>query len=97
MGTAVLSRKSSSSKGKRVSSVGRRKPTLREMRLRHALSATELAKRAGVATSTITDIEDKDAKPRMSTIRSLAAALDCQPQDIAWPGNPFGLLEGGAE
>lgn len=92
MATGVLARKASGYKGKRVGSAERRKSTLREMRLRRALSASELAKRAGVATSTVTDIEDKNAKPRMSTIRRLATALDCAPQDIAWPGDPFGLL-----
>lgn len=93
MATGVLTRKAAGYRGKRVGSVGQRKPSLREMRLRRALSATELAKRAKVATSTVTDIEDNNAKPRMATIRALSAALDCEPQDIAWPGNPFGLLD----
>jgi DNA-binding Xre family transcriptional regulator len=91
MGTAVLPRKRSSSKRLRVAEKAQ-KLTLRQMRLRRAMSATELANKAGISTSTITAIED-DAKPRMSTIRKLAKALDCEPQDIAWPGNPFGLLE----
>jgi transcriptional regulator with XRE-family HTH domain len=58
------------------------------------MSATELATRAKVATSTITAIE-RGAMPHMATIRKLAAALGCEPQDIAWPGDPFGELEQG--
>jgi DNA-binding Xre family transcriptional regulator len=66
--------------------------TLRQMRLKRAMSATELGRAAGVYTSTITDIE-AGAQPRMATIRKLAAALGCEPQDIAWPGDPFGPLD----
>lgn len=98
MSTGVLPRKRSSSARKRVTDKAQRAPrlTLTQMRLQRAMSATELAALAHVSTSTITAIE-RGAEPRMSTIRKLAKALDCQPQDIAWPGNPFGVLEGGAE
>jgi len=56
------------------------------------MSATELAARAKVATSTIMAIE-RGAAPHMGTIRKLAAALGCEPQDIAWTGDPFGALD----
>lgn len=96
MGIGVLPRKRSSSKRVRVAEKGQRL-TLKQMRLRRAMSATELAREATISTSTITAIEDKDAQPRMSTMRKLAAALGCEPQDILWPGDPFGLLGGNAE
>jgi transcriptional regulator with XRE-family HTH domain len=67
------------------------KPTLREKRLEAALSMNELAVAANVSASTVMDIE-RGASPRMATIRKLAKALDCTPQDIAWPGDPFGEL-----
>lgn len=95
MGTAVLPGKRSSSKRLRVVEKAQRL-TLAQMRLRRAMSATELGNEANVSTSTITAIE-RGAEPRMSTIRKLAKALECDPQDIAWPGDPFGLLDGGTE
>ena len=67
------------------------KPTLREKRLEAALSMNELAAAAKVSASTVMDIE-RGAHPRMATIRKLAQALGCSPQDIAWPGDPFGDL-----
>lgn len=66
--------------------------TLQQMRLQRALSMSELARAAGVSASTIMDIE-AGAQPRMRTIRKLAAALGCEPQDIAWPGDPFEPLD----
>lgn len=69
-----------------------RQKTLKQMRLQRALSMSELARAAGVSASTIMDIE-AGAQPRMRTIRKLAAALGCEPQDIAWPGDPFGELD----
>jgi transcriptional regulator with XRE-family HTH domain len=64
-------------------------PTLEDMRLARAYSAKELARRAGVQTATVTGIELRNRTPHMVTMRKLAAALDCAPQDIAWPGDPF--------
>jgi transcriptional regulator with XRE-family HTH domain len=66
-----------------------KRPTLEEARLDKLLSAYELAKRSGVAHTTILDIEQKNAKPRLSTIRKLAEVLGVDPRDIAWPGNPL--------
>jgi transcriptional regulator with XRE-family HTH domain len=65
------------------------KPTLRQARVSKLLSANELGKAAGVAASTVLDIE-AGAKPRLSTIRKLAEALNVAPSDIDWPGDPLG-------
>jgi transcriptional regulator with XRE-family HTH domain len=66
------------------------KPTLAEMRKRRGLSANELGRRAGVAASTIHRIEH-GVPPHMETITKLAQALDCKPETIDWPGDPFGM------
>lgn len=68
------------------------KPTLRQARVGKLLSANELGKLAGVAASTVLDIE-AGAKPRLSTIRKLAKALQMAPTDINWPGDPLADLE----
>jgi transcriptional regulator with XRE-family HTH domain len=65
------------------------KPTLRQARVSKLMSANELSKLAGVAASTVLDIE-AGAKPRLSTIRKLAAALEMSPTDVEWPGDPLG-------
>lgn len=70
-----------------------KKPTLEQVRLQQSVSALELGKRAGVAHTTILDIEQRNAKPHLATIRKLAAALGVTPQDIAWPGDPFSKLD----
>ena len=72
------------------------KPTLRQARVSKLLSANELGKLAKVAASTVLDIE-AGAKPRLSTIRKLAQALEMAPADIEWPGDPFGDLPGADE
>lgn len=66
--------------------------TLQQARLKQALGLSELAKRADISLSAVMKIE-AGARPRMTTIRKLAAALGCAPQDIAWPGDPFAGLE----
>jgi len=66
-----------------------RRLTLTQMRRRKLLSMTELGKQAGVAASTIMAIE-KGAHPRLSTIGKLSRALECEPTDVAWPGDPLG-------
>lgn len=68
------------------------KPTLRQARVSKLLSANEMGKLAGVAASTVLDIE-AGAKPRLSTIRKLAKALEMAPADIEWPGDPLGDVE----
>jgi transcriptional regulator with XRE-family HTH domain len=66
------------------------KPALAEARKRRGFSASELARRAGVASSTIRRIEHGDP-PHMETITKIAQALACAPDTIAWPGDPFGM------
>jgi DNA-binding Xre family transcriptional regulator len=78
--------------GRREVSQQESRPTLQQMRLKRAMSATELGRKAHVSTSTITYIEG-GAPPRMGTIRKLAEALHCEPQDIDWPGDPFAGLQ----
>lgn len=68
------------------------KLSLSQMRKRRAISATELAEKAGVAASSITRIE-AGKKPRYLTIRKIAEALGVRPEDILWPGDPLGLEE----
>ncbi len=68
------------------------KPTLRQARVSKLLSANELGKLAGVAASTVLDIE-AGAKPRLSTIRKLAQALGVPPTGIEWPGDPLADVE----
>lgn len=68
------------------------KPTLRQARVSKLLSANELGKLAGVAASTVLDIEG-GARPRLSTIRKLATALEMAPTDIEWPGDPLAEVE----
>ncbi len=74
-----------------------RRLTLSQMRKRKLLSAPELAKLSGVGVSTIRDIEVRRKHPRLSTIKRLAAALDVQPEEIDWPGNPLELEDGPAD
>lgn len=66
------------------------KPTLAVVRKQRGLSANELARRAGVAASTIRRIEHGDP-PHMETISKIARALACAPETIDWPGDPFGM------
>jgi transcriptional regulator with XRE-family HTH domain len=65
------------------------KPTLRQVRISKLLSANELWRLSGIAPSTILKIE-AGAKPRLSTIRKLATALEMSPTEIEWPGDPLG-------
>ena len=66
------------------------KPMLAEARRRRGLSANELGRRAGVAGSTIRRIES-GVPPHMKTITKIARALECAPEIIDWPGDPFGM------
>jgi transcriptional regulator with XRE-family HTH domain len=56
-------------------------PRLRQRRLQAALSQRALAKRAGVALSTIARIE-LGGEVYPSTIGKLAEALRCEPKDL---------------
>jgi len=58
-------------------------PTLRELREEAVLSQLELAELAGVARTTIGGLErGARKKPHPRTIRKLAKALGCRPQEI---------------
>jgi transcriptional regulator with XRE-family HTH domain len=64
--------------------------TLGQIRKRRAMSARELAEKAGVTSTSVTRIEGGSV-PRYSTIRKLSEALGLRPEDILWPGDPLGL------
>ena len=59
-------------------------PTLRLLRQRRALSQEDLAKKSGVALSTIIRAE-KGNSTRYVTVRRLAEALEVKPEAIAHP------------
>ena len=56
--------------------------TLRELRERNALSQRDLARLAGIAVNTVLDAERGRRRPRPSTRRKLAKALNVPPRDI---------------
>ncbi len=58
---------------------------LKERRERALLTQDELAKRAGISRATVAAIEAQKAEPQFSTIRKLAAALECSPEDLMEP------------
>jgi transcriptional regulator with XRE-family HTH domain len=60
-------------------------PNLRRLRERALLTQDELANRAGVARSTLVKLERLEAEARPSTIRKLAAALNCDPMSLLPP------------
>ncbi len=57
---------------------------LKEIRESKGLSQEDLARLAGVARSSITDLEVGRRKPRPSTRRKLARALKVRPEGIAF-------------
>jgi transcriptional regulator with XRE-family HTH domain len=56
--------------------------TLKELRESQALAQRDLARLAGVAVSTILELEKGRRPPRPSTRRKLARALKVRPSDI---------------
>ena len=58
---------------------------LRELREVKGLSQADLAALSGVDRGTIIDLELGRRKPRPSTRRKLAKALEVRPQDIEFP------------
>lgn len=54
---------------------------LRQLRIKAALSQRELAKRSGIAYSTIARLETGKTA-NMKTVRKLAEALGCEPSDL---------------
>ncbi len=57
-------------------------PTLKELRESRALAQRDLARIAGVAESTIVELEKRRRRPLPSTRRKLARALKVRPLDI---------------
>ncbi len=57
--------------------------TLKEARMGAYLTTRELAKRAGVAASTLWRIEQGKHIPHISTMRKIADVLGVHPSDIA--------------
>lgn len=79
-----------------VESSNKPRLTLAQARKRRAMTATELAYKAGVAVSTITRIEqgktgEKDRPIRFGTMTKIAEALGMRLDEINWPGDPLGL------
>ncbi len=54
-------------------------------RERLLMTQQELADKSGVSRATISAIEAEKVEPQFSTIRKLAAALDCDPFDLTEP------------
>ena len=70
---------------------------LREARLRRMLTQAELAARAGTTEATVNRLERGLQRPRISTVRKLAAVLGVAPEDlIDWGGEDQGAEEGKA-
>lgn len=55
---------------------------LREVRLRQMVTQAELAQRTGIMEATISRIENGTQRPRISTIRKLAAALGVSTDEL---------------
>jgi transcriptional regulator with XRE-family HTH domain len=63
--------------------IGERIAELREAKL---LKQTELAERAGISPSTLSQIESgRVPKPHIGTLRKIARALEVAPQDLTTP------------
>lgn len=68
---------------------------LREVRERLLVTQADLAERTGIAEATISRLENGMQRPRISTVRKIATALDVAPEElIAWgedaPGEETG-------
>jgi transcriptional regulator with XRE-family HTH domain len=60
-------------------------PNLRRLRLLAALSQKDLAARAGMSQTTLSDLETGKTEARPSTLRKLADALKCEPRQLIEP------------
>jgi transcriptional regulator with XRE-family HTH domain len=77
-------------------------PRLRQIRERRFISAGELAKRSGVAKSTILRLENRGGTAHLRTIRQLARALGVAPASLTETAGPKTIRlspapEGGSE
>ncbi|MFI6877617.1 helix-turn-helix domain-containing protein [Streptomyces sp. NPDC050400] len=61
---------------------------LRRERGRAGISLSELAKRAGIAKSTLSQLESANGKPTLETLWALAVALDVPPSLLLDPPRP---------
>ncbi|NEB81734.1 helix-turn-helix domain-containing protein [Streptomyces sp. SID14478] len=61
---------------------------LRRERLRAGLSLSELAKRAGIAKSTLSQLEAANGKPGLETMWALSVALEVPPSTLLDPPRP---------
>ena len=61
------------------------KHPLEVLRLDAKLTREKLAAKAGVTSRTIYHIEREGRQPNEATIRVIAAALGCEPEDLAPP------------
>ena len=68
--------------GVRLASVVPQLPGLRRLRLLAALSQKELAARAQMSQTTLSDLETGKTSARPSTVRKLATALGCTPAEL---------------
>jgi len=64
---------------------GVRLPRLRETRVRRLLTQVQLARRAVVAVSTLSRLEQGHTPAELSTVERLAAALDVAPETLMAP------------
>ena len=55
---------------------------LREVRERLFVTQADLAQRTGIAEATISRLENGAQRPRISTVRKLAEALNVAPEDL---------------
>jgi transcriptional regulator with XRE-family HTH domain len=62
--------------------VGKRIANERERRL---LTQAELAQRAGISQSTLSQIESGRVSPHIGTLRKIARALEIEPQELTYP------------
>ena len=55
---------------------------LREVRERLFVTQADLAQRTGIAEATISRLENGAQRPRISTVRKIAEALNVAPEDL---------------
>ncbi len=61
-------------------------PTLPELRIDRSISQRELSKKTGIATSTISRLENGVQKPNFRTIHRIADALGVEPAEVEFIG-----------
>ena len=66
---------------------------LEKMRKRKGFSAHKLAQAANISVATVRAIELGNLKrtPRYETMEAIAKALEIDPREINWPGDPYAL------